>query len=85
MSNSPVKNTVKLGSLSKGTHAVIVRVGRESTDFTLVKRLLEMGLLEGSTVEVAHEAPFGDPIAVKVRGGMIALRRSEADLIEVCV
>jgi ferrous iron transport protein A len=50
----------------------------------LLQRLLEMGLLEGSAVEVVHEAPFGrDPIAVRVRGALIALRRNEANYIEV--
>lgn len=47
-------------------------------------RLMEMGLLEGSRVEVAHEAPFGgDPIAVRVRGALIALRRNEANQVWV--
>jgi ferrous iron transport protein A len=43
-------------------------------------------LLEGSTVEVLHEAPFGkDPIAVRVRGALLALRRSEANHVRVFV
>lgn len=49
-----------------------------------VRRLLELGLVEDSWIEVVHEAPFGgDPIAVKVRGGVLALRRKEADQILV--
>jgi ferrous iron transport protein A len=35
-------------------------------------------------VELVHQAPFGgDPVAVRVRGALIALRRNEANLIEV--
>lgn len=51
----------------------------------LVCRMLEMGLVEDAYVEMAHEAPFGkDPVAVKVRGGgLLALRRSEAKLVNV--
>jgi ferrous iron transport protein A len=50
----------------------------------MVRRLLEMGILEGSRVEVVHEAPFGrDPLAIRVRGALIALRRHEAAHIEV--
>ena len=50
----------------------------------ITRRLLEMGFLEGTEVQIAHEAPFGgDPVAVRVRGTLVALRRSEADLIEV--
>ena len=75
---------VKLGGLKKGAKAVIFRVGHESDHPDLVRRLLEMGLLEGSLVEVIHEAPFGgDPVAVRVRGSLIALRRQEANAVEV--
>ena len=49
-----------------------------------IRRMMEMGLLVGAIVEVAHEAPFGgDPFAVKVRGSMIALRRKDAASILV--
>lgn len=80
-----------LGHMSKGEKGTIARVGGTTARGTapdsqesLVQRLLEMGLLEGSEVELVHEAPFGgDPIAVRVRGALIALRRAEADQIEV--
>ncbi len=45
----------------------------------VVRRFLEMGLVEESYIEVLHQAPFGkDPIAVKVRGGLLGIRRHEA-------
>jgi ferrous iron transport protein A len=70
-----------LGELPKGKPARIISV---DSGAEISARLMEMGLLEGSTVEVAHEAPFSrDPIAVKVRGALIALRRGEANLIWV--
>lgn len=73
-----------LGSLKKGDRGVICRVGNETTDPRLVERFLEMGFVEGSEVEVAHEGPFGgDPFAVRVRGVLVALRRKEAQAIEV--
>lgn len=47
-------------------------------------RLMEMGMLEENYVQLVHEAPFGrDPIAVKVRGSVLALRRKEAHHIAV--
>lgn len=73
--------TVKLDSLNVGQKAVI-----QKTDgpVDLCRRLLEMGFLEGSEVEVMHVAPIShDPMAVKVRGTLIALRRQEAKWIEV--
>jgi ferrous iron transport protein A len=45
-----------------------------------------MGLLEGAEVELVHEAPVSrDPIAVRARGTLIALRRSEANLVRVAL
>lgn len=48
------------------------------------RRLLELGFVEGATVEVLHEGPVGrDPIAVRVNNTTIALRRREAMAIFV--
>lgn len=50
----------------------------------LERRLLEMGFIEGASVEVLHEGPFGkDPIAVRVDDTTVALRRRDADAILV--
>ena len=46
-------------------------------------RLLEMGLLPGTTVEVVRLAPLGDPIDLKVRGYHLSIRRREARQITV--
>jgi ferrous iron transport protein A len=72
-----------LSELGRGERGVITRVGAQDVD-VLTRRLLEMGLLERSSVELVHEAPFGgDPIVVRARGALIALRRNEARHIEV--
>ncbi len=76
--------TVRLGQLSVGQRGVIVRVGVGSDSVDWVQRLMAMGFLEGSIAEIVHEAPFGgDPLAVRVRGSLLALRRQEANAIEV--
>lgn len=74
-----------LGQLNPGMTARIRSVGKtQGCELALARRLLEMGLLEGAEVEVLHQAPFGgDPIAVRVRGSVVALRRNEANTIEV--
>jgi ferrous iron transport protein A len=46
-------------------------------------RLLEMGLLVGTRVELVRFAPMGDPVEIKVRGYNLTLRKHEADLIFV--
>ena len=48
-------------------------------------RLMEMGLLVGTPVELVRFAPLGDPVEIKVRGYHLTLRRHEADLIFVQV
>ena len=46
-------------------------------------RLMEMGLIVGTTVEVARIAPLGDPIDVVVRGYHLSLRISEAKCVKI--
>ncbi len=46
-------------------------------------RLMEMGLLVGTQVELVRFAPLGDPVEIKVRGYHLTLRKHEADLIFV--
>ena len=47
------------------------------------RRLMDMGLVKGVAVEVVRSAPLGDPVAYRIRGYQLALRKSEAQLIEV--
>ena len=46
-------------------------------------RLMEMGLLVGTKVELVRFAPMGDPVEIKVRGYNLTLRKSEAERILV--
>jgi Fe2+ transport system protein FeoA len=47
------------------------------------RRLVEMGLRTGAVVEVVRQAPLGGPIALRVGGGLLALRIENASRIEV--
>lgn len=49
----------------------------------LVQRLMSLGLLEGTAIEVIRRAIGGDPIEVRVMGYALSLRRAEARQIEV--
>ena len=44
-------------------------------------RLMEMGLLVGTPIELVKFAPLGDPVEIKVRGYHLTLRRHEAEQI----
>ena len=46
-------------------------------------RLMEMGLLVGTKVELVRFAPMGDPVEIKVRGYNLTLRKAEAEQILV--
>ena len=46
-------------------------------------RLMEMGLLVGTRVELIRFAPLGDPVEIKIRGYNLTLRKSEAEQILV--
>ncbi len=46
-------------------------------------RLMEMGLLVGTRVELVRFAPLGDPVEIKVRGYNLTLRKHEAEQIFV--
>ena len=46
-------------------------------------RLMEMGLLVGTSVELIRFAPLGDPVEIKVRGYHLTLRKQEAEQIWV--
>jgi ferrous iron transport protein A len=50
----------------------------------LERRLIELGFIEGASVEILHEGIIGrDPIAVRVNNATVALRRREAMAIFV--
>jgi ferrous iron transport protein A len=46
-------------------------------------RLMEMGLLVGTPVELIRFAPLGDPVEIRVRGYHLTLRKQEAEQILV--
>ncbi len=50
----------------------------------LERRLIELGFIEGATIEILHEGAVSrDPIAVRVNDATVAIRRREAMAILV--
>lgn len=70
----------KLANLPIGVNAKVVLVKENGA---ISKRLMEMGVVPGVLVRVIKTAPFGSPLEIRVRGYNLALRRSEAEGIEV--
>ncbi len=71
----------KLNKLKVGDKAKIVRV--ESEMGNLKARLLDMGTVPGTVVEVEKVAPLGDPIDILIKGYHLSLRKEEAAKIIV--
>ena len=47
------------------------------------RRMLDLGLVQGTNVEALQKSPSGDPIAYYIRGAVIALRDEDASKILV--
>jgi len=72
--------TQPLTSVSLGATATVTEIKLPPASRP---RLMEMGLLVGTPVELVRFAPMGDPVEIKVRGYNLTLRRSEAEQIWV--
>jgi ferrous iron transport protein A len=78
-----------LSSARKGFRGVIaaVRPGQAAGGLAaseIERRLVEMGFVEGASIEVLHEGLFGrDPMAVRLAERIVALRRREARAVLV--
>lgn len=47
------------------------------------RRLLDLGLITGTSIKAKRKSPSGDPTAYLIRGTVLALRSEETDLVEV--
>ena len=71
---------VTLNKLEIGKSASVVAVHGQGV---VSKRLMEMGVVPGTAIKVIKAAPFDDPIEIRVRGYSLAVRRNEAESVEV--
>ena len=71
---------MNLSELKTGRKALINKV-KGTGSFR--KRIMEMGFVEGKTVEVIKNAPLQDPVEYRIMGYNVSIRKAEAALIEV--
>ncbi|NLH51194.1 MAG: DtxR family transcriptional regulator [Myxococcales bacterium] len=69
-----------LGDLTPGRHARVAKINARGA---LRQRLIDMGMLPLTEVEVERVAPSGDPIWIRIRGFNLSLRKEEAQGIVV--
>ncbi len=69
-----MKSLASLGINEKG-------IIKHFSDEQLSVKLIEMGCLPGTEVQISFAAPFNGPIAIKVSGYHLSLRKEEAECI----
>lgn len=73
-------DAVRLSALNEGENAKVVGLSQECRGASR-RRLLDLGILPGTEIEVDLLSPMRDPVAYRVRNTSIALRSDLADLI----
>lgn len=69
-----------LSSLKRGCKYVIKDIDWQTP---AVQRLMMLGLVKGSEVELSGTALGGDPLELRCYGNAISLRKQQADCFEV--
>lgn len=72
------QNMKTLNNLKPGQSGVVASITAEGA---LKRHFLDMGITKGVVVTMERIAPFGDPVAVRLRGYSLSLRREEAKKI----
>jgi DtxR family Mn-dependent transcriptional regulator len=73
---------VTLAEVPPGASARVVRIAAHCQG-PARRRLLDLGIVPGALIGAEFASPGGDPVAYRVRGALIALRRIQAELIQV--
>ncbi|MDD5261741.1 MAG: FeoA family protein [Methylacidiphilales bacterium] len=69
LNEMPLGSTAKISGLNAGGN--------------IAQRLMALGVLPGTEIEVVGVAPWGDPITIKIRGRSISLRRADATCVQM--
>jgi DtxR family Mn-dependent transcriptional regulator len=77
---APERPSLPLAMLSPGETATVTAI---TTAGLARRRLMDLGLTPGAKVEVVMPSALGDPMAYRLRGSLIALRREQAAQILV--
>lgn len=73
-------DNLPLSALEPGEKGRVIKVGGWGV---IRKKIVEMGIVPGTVIEVERLAPLGDPMELKVKGYHLSLRKEEAEGILV--
>ena len=71
-----------LSSLEPGQCARVLQLSQSCRGLER-RRLMDLGLVAGTVVRAEMRSPGGDPTAYRIRGSLIALRKSQAETIRI--
>ena len=69
-----------LDKCNLGDKVVIKKINASNS---IKRRLLDIGLIPGTIIEIVLKSPSGDPFAYNIRGSLISLRKEDTKNIEV--
>lgn len=69
-----MNNYITLNDITPGKKATIKEI---LSSGSIKRRLLDIGLIENTTIECVGQSPSGDPLAFLIRGAVIAIRRED--------
>ncbi len=72
---------MRLSELKVGDKAEVTAL---KADSVIRRRIMDMGLIKGTTFKVLRVAPLGDPIEIFFKGLYLAMRKTEAEGVVVC-
>lgn len=75
-----LNKTTTLDKLLPGQEATVAAL--ETTGANR-RRLMDLGILPGTKLTAEMRSPLGDPTAYRIRGAVIALRREQAQQIQI--
>ncbi len=75
-------NRITLNQLPIGKKAIVAAL--KSTGITR-RRILDLGIINGTEIKPLFKSPSGDPVAFLIRGAVIALRSDVSERIMVSI
>ena len=78
--STPSRTRVRLTTLLPGQRA---RVSAPDPGNVIPARLLELGFVPGTSLEIVRRAPLGDPVEIELRGYRLCLHVRQLDSLSV--
>ena len=60
-----------------------VKIKKINCTGSIKRRILDLGMIEGTKIKPVLKSPLGDPVAYEVRGSLISLREEESKNIDI--